>query len=180
MTKISNTETAVLGLLYEHHHYPHRLEEIIEKRGMHSWAELNYSSIEELLDNLEKKKLVKSVIREENKKNRTKLYEITPNGKSVLKKEVIGSLSKRQKFITNMDLGLANINILSNDEIEESLQSYLNSLEKQIKYLDESIKVQEENNVPYNFIGILSRSKAVLNAEKLWTEEFMKHIPDLI
>nr|WP_243687490.1 hypothetical protein [Methanobacterium formicicum] len=33
MTEISNQETAVLGLLYEHHHYAYRIREIMEKKG---------------------------------------------------------------------------------------------------------------------------------------------------
>jgi DNA-binding PadR family transcriptional regulator len=174
MSKISNTEIAVLGILYEHHHYPNRLEEIMEKRGMSSWAELEYSSIDELLNILEEKKLVKSLIREEDLEDGIKLYEITQNGTNVLKNEVTGLLSQRHKIKSPMDLGLANMNILSHDELIQSLNSYLISLDKQIKFIDESIKVQEENKVPANFIAILSRSIALLNAEKLWLEEFLE------
>ena len=62
MYVISNMEAAILGLLYEHHHYAHRLEEIIEKRSMRSWADLESSSID-VLKRLEENDLIKSEIR---------------------------------------------------------------------------------------------------------------------
>lgn len=42
MIKISNQEAAVLGILYEHHHYAPRIEEIMVKRGMGEWADIKF------------------------------------------------------------------------------------------------------------------------------------------
>lgn len=76
MYVISNMEAAILGLLYEHHHYVHRIEEIIEKRSMRSWADLESSSID-VLKRLEENDLIKSEIREVGDEHPEKVYFIT-------------------------------------------------------------------------------------------------------
>lgn len=65
---ISYTETAILGLLYEHPHYAERLVEIIEKREMRNWAEIEFSSIKHVLKKLQDKNLIKYEIRDSNTK----------------------------------------------------------------------------------------------------------------
>jgi len=62
MTDLSHQEAAVLGILYEHHHYAYRIQEIMEKRGMDNWADIEFSSIHNILEQLETIKLVQSKI----------------------------------------------------------------------------------------------------------------------
>ena len=57
MLRLSDLEAAILGLLYEHHHYAYRLEEIIKKRGMSNWAEIRFSSIYYVLKRLGRKEI---------------------------------------------------------------------------------------------------------------------------
>lgn len=174
MSGISNTETAILGLLYEHHHYAYRIEEIIEKRAMRNWADLEYSSIDHVLKGLEEKNLVKREMREDNEE----VYSITDEGRKIFLEKISELISEKGNVIYPFDLGLANMNFLSHDEITSRLKLYLKSLEERIGFLDSSIRIQEENNVPYNFIAIFSRSSALLKAEKDWVKEFIKKIED--
>ena len=175
MYVISNMEAAILGLLYEHHHYAHRLEEIIEKRSMRSWADLESSSID-VLKRLEENDLIKSEIRKVGDKHPEKVYSITDEGKSVFLEKIKGLLSEKSRVVYPFDLAIANLNFLSREIQISSLESYLKSLEKRIEFIDNSIRMQEENNVPYNFIAIFSRSSALLKAERDWVEEFIKKL----
>ena len=174
MYVISNMEAAILGLLYEHHHYAHRLEEIIEERSMRSWADLESSSID-ILKRLEENDLIKNEIKVGDK-HPEKVYSITDEGKSVFLEKIRGLLSEKSRVVYPFDLAIANMNFLSHEEIVSSLESYLGSLEERIEFLEGSIKMQEENSVPYNFIAIFSRSSALLKAERDWVKEFIKKL----
>lgn len=179
---ISQQDVAVLGLLLEHHHYAHRLQEIMEKRGMERWADVDYSSIPVTLEKLENNGLIKKEIRKDDVDNLKtdesthEVYSITDNGRTVLINEIKSLLSKKAKIFHPFNLGLANIMFLSDDEIIESLESYLKSVEEQINYLKSSIKIQEENKIPVNFISISKRSLHILKAEKEWIKEFIKEL----
>lgn len=177
MIRISSIELAVLGLLYEHHHYAYRLEEIMEKRKMNIWADIEFSSIDNTLKMLEENNLVESrMMEEEDEPSRKKVFHITEEGKFVLKENVKKLLSKKGKIIYPINMGFANMNLLSHEELIQSLKLYSKSLEEHIVFLDNSIKVQEENNVPYDFIAVFSHSSALLKAEKKWIEEFILKI----
>jgi DNA-binding PadR family transcriptional regulator len=179
MIKISEFEAAILGLLYEHHHYSYRIVEIMEKRAMQNWADINFSTLPQVLETLEEKKLVKSVLRKKtDDKNREKVFYITEEGYIALKSKIKEILSKKTKSINSFDLGLANINVLSKDEIIKCLENYLSSIDERINSLEFYLEQQEKNNIPYNFIAIYSRALARLKADKKWVKEFMEIIKD--
>ncbi len=173
---ISNEQAAILGILYEHHHYPHRIQEIMEKRGMDNWANIDIPSVYSILNNLEEKGLVESNLRNVEGKPALNVYSITNEGRTVLKRKIKLILSKKGKSVHSFDLGLANINVLDNDEIIQSLEIYLKTIDEHINYLEDSIKVQKNNHLPYNFIAIYSRSVSILKAEKTWIKEFIEKI----
>jgi len=77
------------------------------------------------------------------------------------------------KLISPFDLGLANMYVLSHDEIINNLNIYLKSLEDRLQSLEYAVKIQKENNIPMNFIAIYSRSIQLLKAEKKWLKDFM-------
>lgn len=178
MSKISHQEVAVLGLLYEHHHYAYRIQEIMEKRGMESWANVNYFQIQNKLDNLLKEGLVVSEIRRIDVGNEDvkEVYSITDNGSTVLINEIKSMLSKKEVIFYPFNLAISNITVLNDKEINESLKSYLKSLEGQINYLESSMKIQKENKIPFNFISITKRSLFLLKAERQWVKEFIQEV----
>jgi len=176
MNEISNPEAAVLGVLYEHHHYAHRIPEIMAKRGMNKWADIEFSSIPLILKELEEKKLVQTRIQNSEPEPSEKVYYITDEGIIILKKRIQSFLSGESRIIHPFDLGLANMHVLSSEEIMESLELYLKSIEERIQLLECSIQFQEKNKIPDNFIAIYTRSVSTMKAEKKWIEEFMKKI----
>nr|WP_319374521.1 helix-turn-helix transcriptional regulator [uncultured Methanobacterium sp.] len=176
MNEISNPEAAVLGVLYEHHHYAHRIPEIMAKRGMNRWADIKFSSIPRILKELEEKKLVQSRTSDSEEEPPKKIYYITDKGIIILKRKIKSFLSGESNIIHPFDLGLANIHVLSSEEIMGSLELYLKSIEERIQLLECSIQSQEKNRIPGNFIAIYTRSVCNLKAEKRWIEEFMEKI----
>ncbi|MGZ7116861.1 MAG: PadR family transcriptional regulator [Methanobacterium sp.] len=178
MSRISNTETAILGLLYEHQHYAYRLEEIMDKRSMHDWSDLEYSSMENVLKKLEEKSLIETEYRKTVGQPIRKIYSITDDGKLVFRDKIKELMSNRERTIYPFDLAIANMGVLSHEEIIQSLNAYLESINERIKFMDGMIKYQEENEIPYNFIAIFSRSSALLKAEREWIEEFMEKVKE--
>lgn len=179
MIEISQQETAVLGLLFEHHHYAYRIEEIMQKRGMHNWTDIDYISIKSILKKLEDNKLVGAKFKEEGNDQSKKIYYITDNGKSVLKEKIKSILSKQSKLVYPFDLGLANISVLNQEELLQSLEIYLCSIDERIQSLEYAVKIQEENKIPFNFIAIYSRSLGFLKAEKKWVMDFIEKIENI-
>jgi len=175
MTNVSDIEIAILGLLYEHRHYSYRLKEIMEKRRMHYWTGINYSSMGDSLKRLEKKNLIE--IKE--KDHSEEIYYISDKGKLFFEDKIKELLSKKDGSFNSIYLGIANMDFLSRDEVIQSLELYLKSINERIEHLDNSIRVQEENKVPYNFIAIFSHSIALLTAERDWIKEFIEKIKEM-
>ncbi|MDI6644945.1 MAG: PadR family transcriptional regulator [Methanobacteriaceae archaeon] len=173
---ISDLEAAILGLLYEHHHYAYRLEQIIEKRGMRKWADIGFSSIYYVLKRLEEKNLVECRVRVSESKPSRKVYYITMEGKKAMEAKVKNLLSENKKQISPFDLGLANMEILGKKESINCLKDYVKSTEKRINFLEKSIEMHEKINSPLNVIGMFSRPLAILKAEKIWIKEFIDQI----
>lgn len=177
MSRISNIEVAVLGLLYENSHHAYGLDKIIKERGMRNWTEIGFSSIYYVLKRLEEKELVESKVEEVDGKSR-KVYTITPEGKLAIQKKVKGLLSENKKLISPFDMGIANINTLKPEESVNCLKKYLKSTDKRIKFLENSIKMHEKVNSPYNVVALFSRPLELLKAEKKWVEKFIKKIKE--
>jgi DNA-binding PadR family transcriptional regulator len=174
MVRLSDLEATILGLLYEHHHYAYRLEQIIKKREMRNWAEIGFSSIYYVLKRLEEKKLVESKLRKVEGKPSRKVYTISPEGKLAMEQKVKEILSENQKHFSSFDLAMANIQILRSDEAVQCLKLYLISTDERIKFLEKSMRIQESNNSPPNVIALFTRPLALLKAEKKWVQDLIK------
>jgi DNA-binding PadR family transcriptional regulator len=178
MSRISDIEAAILGLLYEHHHYAYRLEQIIKKRGMRNWADIGFSSIYYVLKRLEEKKLVESNLRTSEGKPSRKVYNITEAGQQAMQEKVMEVLSQNQKQISSFDLGMANIEILGPKKVISCLNNYLKSTEERIEFLEKSIAMHESIDSPYNVIALFTRPLVLLKAEKLWVQNFIQKIKE--
>jgi DNA-binding PadR family transcriptional regulator len=176
MYKISDLEAAILGLLYEHHHYAYRLEQIIKKRGMRNWADIGFSSIYYVLKRLEENKLVESQVKISKGKPSRKVYYITKEGKLAMENKVKNLLSENRKQISPFDLGMANIEILGIDETINCLKLYLKSTEERIEFLEKSIDMHEGINSHFNVIALFTRPLTILKAEKDWIDDFIQQI----
>lgn len=176
MSRISNIEAAILGLLYENSYYGYQLNKIIKERGMRNWTEIGFSSIYYVLNRLEKKDLIKSRVENVKGKPSRKVYTITPEGKSAMQEKVKELLSENNKLISPFDLGIAYIDVLNSEETIKSIKHYLKSTNERIEFLENSIKMHESLNSPYNVIALFTRPLVLLKAEKEWLIEFIEKI----
>ena len=141
---ISDIEAAILGLLYEKPQYGYQLEKTIEGWGMRNWTQIGFSSIYYVLKKLEKKELVTSKLERVEGKPSRKVFTITDLGKETMKEKVRDLLSWNKKIISPFDLGLAYLNYLEPHEVIKCLENYIESARNRIKFLESSVKTQEE------------------------------------
>ena len=176
MDRISDIETAILGLLYQEPQYGYQIEKTIEAWGMRNWTQIGFSSIYYVLKKLESKELVQSKLEQVEGKPSRKIYTITKAGKKEMKEKIQNLLSWNKKIISPFDLGIAYLTVLNTDEVIESLENHIESLHGRIKFLESSVKTQKELKAPYHIIALFSRPLAHLKIEKKWIEDFIKTI----
>lgn len=176
MVRISDLEAAILGLLYEESRYGYQLEKTIEGWGMRNWTQIGFSSIYYVLKKLEKKELVESKIEKVEGKPSRKVFTITELGRKTLKEKLNDLLSWNKKLISPFDLGLAYLNYLEPQEVVDCLENYLESAQGRIKFLESSVKTQEELGAPYYVVALFSRPLASLKTEMEWVKEFIEKI----
>jgi DNA-binding PadR family transcriptional regulator len=176
MSRISDIEAAILGLLYEKPHYGYQIEKTIESWGMRNWTQIGFSSIYYVLKKLEKKDLVEKKIEKVEGKPSRKIYTITGTGKTEMKEKLRDILSWNKKLISPFDLGIAYLNYLEPKEVIDCLENYVKSAEGRIKFLESSVKVQKELKAPYYVIALFSRPLAGLKTEIEWVEQLIETI----
>jgi DNA-binding PadR family transcriptional regulator len=176
MIRISDLEASILGLLYEEPQYGYQLEKTIEGWGMRNWTQIGFSSIYYVLKKLEKKELVKSKLEKVEGKPSRKVFTITDLGRKTMKEKLVDLLSWNKKLINPFDLGLAYINYLKPQEVIECLENYTESAQGRIKFLESSVKTQEEMGAPYYVIALFSRPLASLKTDMEWIEDSLKKL----
>lgn len=176
MPIISDLEVAILGLLYEEPQYGYQLEKTIGGWGMRNWTQIGFSSIYYVLKKLEKKELVTSKLEKVEGKPSRKVFTITEMGRKSMKEKLVDILSWNKKLINPFDLGLAYLNYLEGEEVIECLENYMESAQGRIKFLESSVKTQEEMGAPYPVVALFSRPLTGLKAEIEWIKEFIEKI----
>jgi DNA-binding PadR family transcriptional regulator len=176
MSIISDLEAAILGLIFEKPQYGYQLEKNIESWGMRNWTQIGFSSIYYVLKKLEKKKLVKSKLEVVEGKPSRKVFTITDLGRKTMKEKLRDILSWNKKLITPFDIGLAYINYLKPHEAVQYLDNYLISSQGRIKFLESSVKTQEDLNAPFYVVALFSRPLAQLKCEMEWVEQLIEKI----
>jgi DNA-binding PadR family transcriptional regulator len=176
MYRISDIETAILGLINEEPRYGYEIEKIIEERGMRNWTEIGFSSIYYVLKRLENNELIESRIKGMKGKPARRIYNITEMGSKVLNEKIKLTLSIYERLKSPFDLGIANIKNLSNEEILKCLNKYIESIDLRLRTLEDKLLDMKNANAPYNVIALFTRPIEHLKTEKDWTEKFAEKI----
>jgi DNA-binding PadR family transcriptional regulator len=175
MVKISNKETALLGLLSEKPKHAYEIENDIKERDMRYWTEISKSSVYKLLNKLEKRKLLKSEIKYSEKNVVQKIYSLTGGGKIAFKEKLKQLISNWQPSIHPFDISLANLNILSKKQTFEGLTKYGESLDQSIKCYEDLEKFLIDSKCPLGNIQLATRRIYMLKGEKEWLTKFIKN-----
>ena len=174
MSTISNKEAALLGLISEKPKHAYEIENDIKERDMRYWTEISMSSVYKLLNKLEKRKLLESKINLSKNNVAQKVYSLTQEGKKALKEKLKALVSTWQPIKHPIDIGLANLELLSRKERINQLTKYSESLDKMIKcYLDLE-KFLIDGKCPLGNIQLATRRLYLLKAEKNWLKKFIE------
>jgi DNA-binding PadR family transcriptional regulator len=173
MFRISDRETAILGLLCQKSQYGYELEKTIEERGMRAWTPIGFSSIYYVLKKLEEKGLIESTTEDVEGNPPRKIYSVTESGHSILKEKLKAVLSQNKKLISSFDLGIAYHFLLDPEEVIACLTRYLASLDERETLLRKKMEEKKSKKMPYRVIALFSRPLALIEAERKWVISFI-------
>lgn len=170
---MTNAELAILSLIAETPRHGYEIEQTIEARGMREWTEIGFSSIYYLLKKLEKKKLVESqLIPTQGRGSERRDYQITAEGRAALEKATLMALSQPKQNYPSILLGIANLPLLSQEQIEGALRSYRDGLTERLEHVTEQAEVQRP--LPDHVELLFDYSLMTLKAEKNWIDKVIK------
>ncbi|MFC1650304.1 PadR family transcriptional regulator [Candidatus Latescibacterota bacterium] len=178
MSKISNKEAALLGLLSEKSKHAYEIKLDIESRSMDYWTEISMSSVYKLLKKLEKRQIVKSETKLSENNVAQKIYSLTKDGKKMFIAKLKEIASSWQPSIHPVDVALKNLNLLDHKDAVECLEKYHKSLEETIRGYSELEKYIIEKKGHLANIQLATRRIYVLNGERKWLNKFIKEFKD--
>jgi len=174
---MTNAELAILSLVAETARHGYEIEQTIEERGMREWTEIGFSSIYYLLKKLEKAGLVESqLIPTQGRGSARRVYQITPAGRSGLCKATLEALSQPQQSYPSILLGIANLPLLSQEQLVVALRSYRKILTERLEQV--AAKAESQRPLPDHVEMLFDYSLMALNSEEKWIEKAIRKMED--
>lgn len=172
--ELTNTETALLGLLSECPMNAQQLQQEVQYRDMTFWAEISISSIPELLKKLETRGLViqNNSNNEENFLKKT--YTISEQGKILITRKIEKILSNVEHLRWQIDIGTYNCNLLPTKKVKDALCLYRTQLKEKIDGYKDLLKFLQQSKCPFHRLAIASRPIYLLEAELKWIDSFIE------
>lgn len=170
---LSNTETALLGLLNDGAKHPYQIEQEVQQRDMRYWTDLSQSSIYKLLPKLEERGIVVSEteISEENRAR--KIYTITKEGRKALKAKIKELIGEPEHIKWSVDIAISNLSTLTPREAVKALQQYRKGVEQRIKGYKALNEYFASANCPDYRFGLATRPIRIYEGELKWVDEYI-------
>ncbi|WP_374711612.1 helix-turn-helix transcriptional regulator [Symbiobacterium terraclitae] len=169
---MTNAEVAILSLVAEQPRHGYEIEAVIEERGMREWTEVGFSSIYYVLKKLEARGLVERTGADTGSRGPARVtYRATAAGHAALRAATLAALSVPQSGNSPFLLGLANLPVLSPDEVREALARYRAALEGKRRDL-EARRSGAGPGAPFFVTAMFDRSLALIAAELEWLAAF--------
>lgn len=179
MSKLTNTEIALLGLISEKPRYPYQIEQEVKYRDMRYWTELSMSSIYKLLKKFESLNLV-SLNKTISGENRIqKQYTITEEGKQLLVEQITSILSNPEHIRWQFDIGIYNSGNIPKENIIAALSEYKTKLDSKITDYNALKEILTSMGCPPNHRAVASRPVYLFNAEKAWIDDYLTTLEKL-
>jgi len=176
MKTITNKEAALLNLLSEKPKHAYEIEQDIKERDMRYWTEISMSSVYKLLNKLEAQGLLRSAIKLSKKNVAQKVYALTPLGKKAFKEKLTLLLSTWEASRHPLDIGLASLWMLGDEEAIERLTRYGEQLDKMLACYAELEKYLKQHRCPPGNVQLAVRRLFMLAGEKKWLRAFIKEL----
>jgi DNA-binding PadR family transcriptional regulator len=168
---MTNAELAVLSLVVEQPRHGYEIEQVIEECGMREWTEVGFSSIYYLLKKLERQGMIKGRLEEAGRGPARKVYHTTPAGLQTLHAAILDALAVPQRCYPPMQLGLAGLPGLAQDEALAALCSYRDALAARLVHVQ--AKWEGQQPLPYFIDAMFDYSATMIRAEMIWIEGFI-------
>ncbi len=173
-SRLTDSEAAILGLLYRQPLHGYEIEKVIAQHGMRHWTVIGFSSIYYVLKRLERNTLVRSRVEQGAPgKPVRKIFEITEVGKLTIKQRIRELLSEYVKPIAPFDLGMAFSDFIDDAELYECLHIYRKTLMDRAHFLDEQLRKQAARQQKRRYIAHFERHRAFVQAEMNWLDSFI-------
>ncbi len=167
----------ILGLLRERPLYGYEIKQIIEEH-MSDWTSIAFGSIYFALDKLTEEQYVEKVgIEREGKRPSRSVYQITEAGRAEFLRLLRAVWGELEREYFSFDIGLAFMDALPLDEIENFLRRRVAQLEEVLSYLDSH--QQEElgkHEAPRWAVAIFNHSRIHFQAELTWTRDLLTQV----
>ena len=174
---MTNAEFAILSMVAEQPRHGYQIEQVIEERGMREWTEVGFSSIYYLLKKLEKQGLIEGrTERQAGRGPARVVYQTTPAGEDALRASVIDALSTPRPCYSPLQLGLANLLLVSNAEALAALRRYRDALSERLKHVQ--ARWESHGPLPFFVDAMFDHSIAMIQAELRWITEFTSQLID--
>lgn len=178
MKELTNSETALLGLLSEQPMYPYQIEQEVKYRDMRSWTELSMSSIYKLLKKLETKGLVlrTNEISEENRLR--KLYTISETGKEQLGQKLESLLTAHDTPKWQVDIATYNCDLLDGQTVKTALTHYRKELVGKIQGYKDLLQFLKDAGCPPHRFAVAKRPVYLFEAEINWLDDYIAELSE--
>ena len=140
---------------------------------MRYWTEISLSSIYKVLEKLEKKLLVDVNLTVTDTNKVKKIYSITEKGKKELKERIVEIMSELEISIHQIDLALANLHLLTTEEVNEVLGKYLKSIDERITCYKELEQYLQDHECAVGNLSLSKRRQFLMKAEREWVISFL-------
>ncbi len=157
MNTITNKEAALLNLLSEKPKHAYEIELDIKERDMRYWTEISMSSVYKLLNKLEAQKLLRSSVKLSKKQVAQKVYALTAAGRKAFRDKLLLLLSTWEASKHPLDIGLASLWLLGNEEAIALLAKYGEHLERMLACYAELEKYLKEHQCPPGNVQLATR-----------------------
>lgn len=169
---MTNAEVAILSVVAERPCHGYEIEAVIGERGMRDWTEVGFSSIYYILKKLEARGLVARTAGDGESRGPARVtFRATEAGYAALRDAAIGALSVPQSGNSPFLLGLANLPLLTPEEVREALVRYRGALQEREEHLRHRRQAAEKSS-PHFVTAMFDRSLALIGAELRWLSEF--------
>ena len=176
MNTITNKEAALLNLLSEKPKHAYEIEQDIKERDMRFWTEISMSSVYKLLNKLEGQQLLSSKVKLSKKQVAQKVYTLTARGRKAFREKLTLLLSTWEASKHPLDIGLASLWLLGDEEALALLAKYGEHLERMLACYAELEKYLKEHRCPPGNVQLATRRLRMLDGEKKWLQEFIREL----
>ncbi|HOX58363.1 MAG TPA: PadR family transcriptional regulator [Candidatus Paceibacterota bacterium] len=173
--KLSNAETALLGLLCEEPRHPWQIQKVVEHRDMRHWTDLAQATIYSQLRSLKRAGLVECRPQVDRGRLR-KVYSVTRAGREALRAKVRELLTEPEPMKWRVDLGTYNLDLLPRREALACLRAYRSKLAQNIACYEKLADYMRGSGCPKSRLEVARRPNYLFRGEVRWVDALLAQL----